>query len=140
LALNTTLLAFAAERHAAAPLLLSAGACYQSMYPVRGALQIWIERRLLSTGQTDRRTPDRYIDPAPHAMRAVSIAGYIQLAALHEYVCQPKQHSMDPQYEAVFHHRCTTAGLSVSLSVNTFKQKLKRGQQRTTLGADVAFL
>ena len=36
---------------------------------------LWIERRLLSTGQTDtrtdaRRTPDRYIDPTPHTMRA----------------------------------------------------------------------
>jgi len=34
---------------------------------------IRIERQLLAViDGTDGRTPDRYIDPAPHAMRAVS--------------------------------------------------------------------
>ena len=34
--------------------------------------QKWVERLLLSTGQTVGRTPDRYIDPAPHTKRAAS--------------------------------------------------------------------
>jgi len=38
IAVNTTLLAFAAERCAAAPLLLSASDCYRSISPVRRAL------------------------------------------------------------------------------------------------------
>jgi len=37
-AVSVTLPAFAAERRAAAPLLLSPGACYRSISPVRGAL------------------------------------------------------------------------------------------------------
>ena len=31
--------------------------------------QIWIKRQLLSTEQTDGRTPERYTDAAPHSMR-----------------------------------------------------------------------
>jgi len=37
-AINTTLPAFAAAHRAAAPLLLSAGDCYRSIFPARGAL------------------------------------------------------------------------------------------------------
>ena len=35
-----------------------------------------IERQLLSTGQTDGRTHDRYTDLAPHTMRSASISHF----------------------------------------------------------------
>jgi len=73
-----TLPAFAAQRRAAAP---GCGAVAAG----RPALSIDIfARTALSSkpaarrcsvrlmGQTDGRTPDRFIDPAPHTMRAVS--------------------------------------------------------------------
>jgi len=39
---------------------------------VTGMGQKLDKKRLLSTGQTNGRTPDRYIDPAPHTMPAAS--------------------------------------------------------------------
>jgi len=75
-----TLPTFAAERRAAAPLLLSTGACYRSTSPHCGRWELSskpIARRccVRSIDGTDRRmdgrTPDRFIDPAPHTMRAV---------------------------------------------------------------------
>jgi len=76
-----TLPAFAAERRAAAPLLLGAGArrC-RLICPARGALSSKLAARRSdcercdrrTDRQTDGRTPDRYIDPVPHTMRAVS--------------------------------------------------------------------
>ena len=57
LAVNITLAAFAAERRAAAPLLLSAGTYYRSIYPARckpAARRCCCQ----SMGQTDRRTDD----------------------------------------------------------------------------------
>jgi len=38
----------------------------------QAAAALWVERLLLSTGQMVGRTPDRYIDPAPHTKRAAS--------------------------------------------------------------------
>ena len=67
-----TLPAFAAERRAAALLLLGARRC-RSICPAHGALsskpnddETWTDR------ETDGRTPGRYIDPAPHSIRAVT--------------------------------------------------------------------
>jgi len=68
-----TLSAFAAERRAAALLLLSAGACYRSITPARGALSSKPAARSCRTmGQTDGRTLDRFIDTAAHTLRAVT--------------------------------------------------------------------
>ena len=80
-AVNVTLLALVTERRAAAPLLLSAvqqsintscppGTQQQTRNSsVRRAND---ETDRQTDGQTDRRTPDRYIDLAPHTMQAVS--------------------------------------------------------------------
>ena len=63
--------AVAAEYRAAAPLLLSASACYQSTSPSRRALSSKPVARCCcrsmgqTDGRTDRRTLDRFIDPAP---------------------------------------------------------------------------
>ena len=74
---NVTLPAFDTERRAAAPLPLSAGACYRSISPVLTALDQQTRRTplLLSIDGTDGRTDGRSTvsDPAPHTMRAVSI-------------------------------------------------------------------
>jgi len=84
-AVSVTLPAFAAERRAAAGLLLSAGACCTT---IAARLQLHID--LLHAGcsaanpphaaaavdrwdrQIDRRTLDRYTDPAPHTMRTAA--------------------------------------------------------------------
>jgi len=63
-AVNRALPAFAAERRAAAPLLLDASRC-RSTYPARTALSSKPSgRRMMEL--TDGRTPDRDIDLAPH--------------------------------------------------------------------------
>ena len=71
--INVTLLAFAADRRAAAPLLLSADRAAINRY----LLPAGVRRTNVGTDeqtdertdrQTDRRTPDRYIDPAQHTM------------------------------------------------------------------------
>jgi len=78
-----TLPAFAAERRAAAPLLLRTGACYRLISPAREALSSKPAARrscCRTTGQTDgrtdghsnRRTLDHFIDPVPSDMRTVS--------------------------------------------------------------------
>jgi len=68
-----TLLAFAAGRRAAAPLLLSADRAAINRY----LLPAGVRRANVGTDeqtdertdrQTDRWTPDRYIDPAQHTM------------------------------------------------------------------------
>jgi len=52
--------AFAAERRAAAPLLLDAGACYRSISSARGALSSKsAARRCRLMGQTDGQTDGR---------------------------------------------------------------------------------
>jgi len=75
-AVNMALPAFAAERRAAVPLLLNAGACYRSISPVCRVLSskptthrccCWL------MGQTDGCTLDYFIDPTPQTMWAVSI-------------------------------------------------------------------
>jgi len=84
-AVNVTLPAFAAERRAAAGLLLRASACCTT---IAARLQLHID--LLHAGrsaanpphaaaavdrwdrQIDRRTLDRYTDPAPHTMRTAA--------------------------------------------------------------------
>jgi len=60
-------------------LTASADACYRSISPNRGALSSKLAARYCcyrSTGQTDgwteERTLERFIDPAPHTMQAVS--------------------------------------------------------------------
>jgi len=72
---NVTLLAFAAERRAAAPPLLSTWRPPLSIdiSSPRGAQQQTRRTSRGMMGQTDGRTLDRFIDPAPHTMRAVSI-------------------------------------------------------------------
>jgi len=55
--------AFAAERRAAIDR-------YLLPQPARISGVPWPRQ---TDGRMDRRTPDRYIDPAPHAMRAVPI-------------------------------------------------------------------
>jgi len=79
-AVNTALSAFAAERRAAAQLLLSAGTSYRSISPARTAPQRTCRTPLLlSMDRTDRRTDrrtdgwtlDRFVNPVPHAMRAL---------------------------------------------------------------------
>jgi len=57
-AVNVTLPAFAAERRAAAPLLLGPGACYRSIPPACRALRSKSAARrcMLSIDGTDRRT------------------------------------------------------------------------------------
>jgi len=75
-----TLPACAAVRRAAAPLLLSTGTCYRLVFPACTAFSSKPAARRCCRGvigqtdrQTDGRTLDRFIDPAPHAMPAVSI-------------------------------------------------------------------
>jgi len=71
-----TVPAFAAKRRAAAPWLMSEGACYRSVSPARGALSskpaarryCFVDRR-----ETDGRTLNRFTDPALHTMWAASI-------------------------------------------------------------------
>jgi len=74
LAVNTTLPAFAAERRTAAPLLLGARRrrC-RSIYPARTALSSKPAARRCCGSGSDRRTLDRFVAPAPHTMRVVSI-------------------------------------------------------------------
>jgi len=84
-AVNITLPTFAAEHHAAAPLLLRAGTCCTAP---NASLQLLINiscqqgtkqqtRRmlllLLLINETDRWTPDHYTDPVLHIMQAASI-------------------------------------------------------------------
>jgi len=73
-AVNATLLVFAAERRAAAPLLL--GARRPPSYPHGAQQQTRRTPRLWSNGGCDRqtggRTFDRFVDPARHSMQAVS--------------------------------------------------------------------
>ena len=78
-AVNMTLPAFAAERRAAAPLLLSAGArrC-RSPSSARGALSSKPSARRCrfvarKNRRTDGRTLDRFVDPASHTVRAMSV-------------------------------------------------------------------
>jgi len=73
-AVNVTLPAFAAERRAAAPLLLSAGArrC-RSPSSARVALSSKPSARRCRHGKTDGRTLDRFVDPASHTVRAMSV-------------------------------------------------------------------
>jgi len=72
-----TLLAFAAERRAAAPLLLRPAAAAINRY----RLSVWPtaanpQKRSAASESWDRRTDgrthNRYADPAPHSMLAVS--------------------------------------------------------------------
>jgi len=79
---NITLPAFAAERRAAAPLLHAERRRKQLSIDVscrRGAEQQTRRTPLLLSNdgtdrQTDGRTRERFIDPAPHTGRAVTIA------------------------------------------------------------------
>ena len=76
---HMTLPTFAAERRAAAPLLLSTPAAVQLVCSASSCRSICPARRALghhccciSMGWTDERTLDRYIDPGLHTMQAVS--------------------------------------------------------------------
>ena len=64
-AVNMTLPEFAAERRAAAPLLLGARRCRSMFCPREAQQQTRCTPQRLSNDRTDGRTPDRYIDPAP---------------------------------------------------------------------------
>jgi len=81
-ALNSTPSIHAAERRAVAPLLLGAGASRcGSISPARGAISSKPAARhsgCRTMGQTDGPAPDRYIDPAPHTMHAVSTTLSVQ--------------------------------------------------------------
>jgi len=79
-----TLPAFAAERRAAAPLLLGPDSrrC-RSIFPARTALSSKPAARRCccrSVEQTDGRTLDRFVDPALHTVRAVSLNNYKSMA------------------------------------------------------------
>ena len=80
-AVDATLLAFAAERRAAAPLLLTAGRAAVGRYLCPSGAQqqtpsSGVRRANGTDGRTDRRTLDRYVDPAAHTMRPVSVEHY----------------------------------------------------------------
>jgi len=62
-----TLPPFAAERRAAAPLLLSTGACYQQTH------QWSLQALLLSTDGTDRQAFGRFTHPVTHNYYAGSV-------------------------------------------------------------------
>ena len=91
---------FAAERRAEATLLLSTGACCTAHLPQAPAISRYIppvgrsaenpqQRRAASEWRDrrkDRRTPDRYVDPAAYTAQAVPI----NLDSSHEYEqCRP---------------------------------------------------
>jgi len=70
-----TLPAFAAGRRAVAPLLLGARHC-RSIPPARMVLiskPVACRYSGRMMGQTNGRTPDRYIDSAPYTVQAVPI-------------------------------------------------------------------
>ena len=46
---------------------------YRSVYGAGARAAADMGRRAAATGGTDGRTPDRYIDPAPHTVRAALI-------------------------------------------------------------------
>jgi len=73
-----TLPASAAERRSAAPLLLSAGACYRSISPAAGRSAANPPHAAVAVDrwdrQMDRRTLERFTDPAPHTVRVVSVS------------------------------------------------------------------
>jgi len=72
LGVNVTLLAFAAERRAAAPLLLSADRAAIDRYILpAGHTAANLQQRNAAGELWDRRTPVRYIDPALHYIRTV---------------------------------------------------------------------
>jgi len=76
-ALNVTLLAFAAERRAVATLLLDAQ-CLLHLPPLSIDMALSSKPAIHQgcsqmMGQTDRRTLDRFVHPALHTTRAVSI-------------------------------------------------------------------
>jgi len=77
-AVNVVLPAFAAERRAAASCCGAVAAGHRYLLPSRGAQERTRRTPLLRSidgtdGRTDGRTPDRYVAPAPHTMRAVPI-------------------------------------------------------------------
>jgi len=115
-AVNKTLPAFAAERRAVTPLLLSAGARYRSTSRARGrsaanpphtaaAVDRWDRR-------TDGRTLDRFIDPAPHTTRAGSIIHAVRKWALHS---QSEHDTGTTRYDTQMHD---SIGQQVSAVVN----------------------
>jgi len=66
--------AFATERRSAAPLMLSAGQQWIDIYCSLAAQQQTRSSGVrLADIQTDRQTPDHYIDPAPHTNWIVPI-------------------------------------------------------------------
>jgi len=93
-----TLLAFAAERRAAAPLLLGARRC-RSISPARRAHSskpaarrgCGTRRNRQTDRRTDRRTPYRYIDPAAYYASSVNrqIILYGATPLLHITYCSP---------------------------------------------------
>jgi len=74
-----TLSAFAAKRRAAVDRYLLPARRSAANPPHAAAA---VDRR---GRPTDGRTPDRYIDPAPHTMRAASIYTYTVAAHCYEY-------------------------------------------------------
>jgi len=84
-AVNMALPAFAAEHRAAARWAPGVCRC-QSISPASTGAQQQTRRTPLlrsndgtnrrTDGETDGRTPDRYIDPAPHTVRAVPITNW----------------------------------------------------------------
>ena len=80
-AVNVTLLAFAAERRAAAAERCGRAASIDISCPP-GAQQQTHSSAVQQANdgteaQTDRRTPDRYIEPAAYSMQAVPVKGVI---------------------------------------------------------------
>jgi len=73
-AVNVTLPAFAAARRAAGAVAAERRRC-RSICPGREALRSKTAAAVVRQWdrQTDGQTPDRYIDPAPHTMRVVSV-------------------------------------------------------------------
>ena len=139
-AVSVTLLAFAAERRAAvtlvstniynaqlsrmshcaqraaAPLWALGGRCCQSIYPARTALSskptvVAVCSRM--TGQTDRRTFDRFIDPLCIRYTAVSIAGCITQYTMSAHLPPPSDDAYRPKatYESL-HNQSFTATIN----------------------------
>ena len=94
LAVKTTLSAFAAERRAAAPLLLGAGIfCLRSTSPDSGVLSSK-PPLLLSTDGTDRRTDgrtlDRFVDPAPPTTILINFNDLLEIVPTTEITTKTK--------------------------------------------------
>ena len=74
---------FAAERRCNAPAYMPTGRSAANPPAAVAAIDRWQRK---TDGQTDGRTPDRYIDPAPHRMRAALISCHLYFSAHTEFI------------------------------------------------------